>query len=356
LPETEPVSALRRKIRSPANPFDQKGVSPAKAMRLAFARACEEVADFEAIVTGFGEDDVSLSQISGDLKMSDLIVKTKAPSGGVGLAIWDRDAISVFIEQLITGRVVAKVAQDRAPTPTDAAVLAGILDAILAGYDAELAQVAVGQGIAGFRKSGVFGDARSLSMGLSDIPYHRYRLQLEFCNGARNGALHLVFPQGSGARRASGGASLDGWQADWRSALADASTSVTAILSRVSIPLGQLKELEIGSQVPVPTASISRVMLEGFDHRRVALGRLGQSNGRRAVMISCETSPENMVGARQQFTTVAPPTEMAAQSQLDDLKTENSPQIVTVDPAVTEPLSIQMEVAEGQPVNSVHDP
>ena len=356
MPEPEPMSALRRKIRSPANPFDQKGASPAKAMRLAFARACEEVAHFEAIVTGFGEADVSLTEISGDLKMSDLIVKTKAPSGRIGLAIWDQDAISVFIEQLVTGRVVAKTAQERTPTATDAAVLAGVLDAILSGFDAELAQVATGQGIAGFRNSGVFNDARSLSMGLSDVPYHRYRVELEFCNGARNGVLHLIFPQGGGVRRMSGGANSDGWKADWQSALADTSTSVTAILDRVSIPLGQLKKFEIGGHLPVPKDSISAIMLEGFDHRRVAVGRLGQSNGRRAVLISCENSLGKLASAAQQFIGAAPPSETAGQTQPSDPEIESLPRNVTVDSNPAEPLSTQVENAEGMSTNSVVDP
>jgi len=107
-------------------------------LRIAFARAAESAAEMEASIAGFVEERLDLAAIAERLVEPHLIFSTKVPGGAVGLAFWNTQAVSAFIEQLITGRIVPSAAENRTPTPTDAAVVGGVLNLIFSYFDAEL--------------------------------------------------------------------------------------------------------------------------------------------------------------------------------------------------------------------------
>jgi len=312
--DPESILALRRKLGTATNPFSLAGNSPPKALRLAFARACENVARFEAAVTDFAESKASLAQVVGDLNHFDLIQAIKSPTGAAGLAIWDGQALSAFIEQLVTGRVVPSEAEGRAATPTDGALIGVVLDAILAGFDAELEQTEGVPGVKGFKSSGTFSDGRAVSMALKDVPYRRYVLSLALGNGAKTGQLQLVFPWGGfGAK--SNSSTGRGWDAIWHHAVADARAPVSAVLHRLSLPLSDVTKFQIGTLVPIPTVAIGKVSLEGFDQRMAATGRLGQSNGFRAIRVTVPVGDHDM-----------------AQSQVPFENAQAKPQVATLAP------------------------
>lgn len=359
LSDTESALAIRRKLSGPADPFDQAGMAPPKALRLAFARACEDVAQFEASITGFDEDCVDLAAIIADLKPSDLILATRTTGGLGGLALWDGQVVAAFVELLITGRVAASGAGDRVPTATDGAVIGGIFDAIMAGFDAELDQVPGIPAVTGFRRSGVFVDGRALSMALPDVPYRRYRLALNLGTDAKNGCLQLIFPSDDG-RVGSGGGATD-WESAWRSTVSGATAAVSAVLHRFDLPLERLIRFEIGTLVPVPAEAISNVSLEGSDRRAVAAGRLGQSKGNRAVRVI-------IAGDRTGAPDMADMADMAAAFENVQPAPQIAPQIAPTpaaggknavipapvgpaDPAQPEPVPAQLHDADGLAVS-----
>lgn len=282
-PDTQPV--LRRKIGAPASPFDQDGISPAKALRIAIARAGEAAAELEVAIAGFSETKVNLEEIAKILEEPHMIFKIISPVAGIGLALWDTQSVSAFLEQLITGRVVPSAAEKREPTPTDAAILSSVFNSIMSGFDAELGQIAGLPPVQGYRYAGTFDDGRAVSMALDDVAYRQYQVSLDLGNSAKKGMLHLIFPW----EKASTGSANSGgkqWSNRWHDAVQDAEAPVLAILHRLAKPLSEIAQFEIGTTIAIPTEAIGMVSLEGQDHRAVAAGRLGQSNGHRAVRIS----------------------------------------------------------------------
>ncbi len=284
--ETEILPALRLKIGAPANPFEQTGLSPAKALRIAFERAAEKSAEMEASIVGFTETRQTLVQVSQGIQGPNLINTIKGPGGAIGLAIWDMSAVSAFLEQLITGRIVPAQAETRAPTPTDAAVMVNILNLILGGFNTEMAAVPEAPPVIGFRQSGLLEDGRAVAMALEDIAYRVYELGLDMGNGAKKGQLRLVFPWDSATPQAGQGMGGSEWDKAWPQTIGGTQAAIQAILYRKSMSLNDITELQVGTLIPIPTEAIAAISLEGSDHRAVAMGRLGQSNGHRAIRVA----------------------------------------------------------------------
>ena len=285
---SEPVnpSVLRRMLSTPASQLDQLEMSPAKSLQIAVARGAEGFAGLTASVSEFREERLSLDGLVQSLEKPHLIHKLSTPSGINGLALWDSASVSALTEFLITGRMAAKPPEARHPTTTDAAVITGLLSRILEIFDQELLNVSDLPPVRGFRPSMTFNDARAVSMAFDEMAYRMYCITLDLGNGARTGVLKLVFPWEKKMAKSDAPSSSNSWKSDWHHNVKNSNVMVEAVLVRLSLTLEQMENLEIGSDIPVPLETITRVSVEGVDRKCVAVGRLGQSNGFRAVRIA----------------------------------------------------------------------
>lgn len=286
MPDAETASVLRRKLRAPAGPFDAPGVTLAKSMRLALVRAVEEETGLEVIVTGFSEVKITLAEMADQCGEHDLIFMTEGPAGGIGLAVLDMAAVSALLEQLITGRVAPGDSPARRPTATDAAVIGDILGAIMTQSDDGLDQVAKPPPIAGFRTTGILEDGRAVSLALEDLAYRSLQITLDMGQGSKTGHLRLIYPWARMGGVDSEGQNAGTWGQGWHKAIEASQVTVEAVLLRLPMSIGDVAKLKVGECLPIPGECIGNVSIEGMDHRRVATGRLGQSNGLRAVRLN----------------------------------------------------------------------
>ena len=60
------------------------------------------------------------------------------------------------------------------------------------------------------------------------------------------------------------------------------------VLDRLRLPWSAVVALKAGDLIPLPMAALDRVQMEGVGGRRLAMGRLGQCRGHRAVRLSLE--------------------------------------------------------------------
>ncbi len=286
MPESANTSVLGRMLGKPVNPLEQLDMSPAKALQLAVTRGSERLAGLSANVSAFSEEQLSLADIVRALEEPHIIHRTKGPGGAEGLALWDAAAISALSEHMITGRMMSAPAGARQPTPTDAAVVNGLLCKILELFDQGLAQVDDVPPVRGFRPMAVFKDGRAVSMAFDEMSYRKYLISLDLGNGARTGTLSLIFPwqQMNSASAESGSGSK--WKRDWHRNVNDSCVPVEAILHNISMPIHEIEKMKVGSLIPVPIETIAKVSVKGTDGRSVAVGRLGQCNGFRAVRIA----------------------------------------------------------------------
>jgi len=142
-------------------------------------------------------------------------------------------------------------------------------------------------------------------MALEDTDYRVYRLSLDLGKGAKTGMLHLIFPWAPPGAN-SGSLDTETWNSLWQSAVSDAQAPIYAILERVQIPLDEITRFEVGTNVPVSTEAIGAVSLEGEGNQQVATGRLGQSNGHRAVLITIADRTSMSPGAEAAFQNAEP--------------------------------------------------
>jgi len=324
----ENLSVLQRKVNAPATQPEPFGMSPAKALRQAVARAAEEVAGMEASVSGFVQENTTVEQIVDRLKEPHLIYLTEGPDGAIGLALLNAQAMAAVIEQLTTGRVVPSQADPRTATRTDAVIVATILDRILEIFDEGLAQVTDAPPVAGYRQSVSLEDGRAITMALEDMPYRLYRLALDFGRGAKSGELSLIFPRDPTGQSAISSSAQAQWRANWRHAVMQSEVMVKAVLHRFTIPLDELGSLEVGTFVPMPLASVDRVSLEGSDRRCVATGKLGQCGGHRAIRVAAGSATEQPATSEmsaQDFATSDDPPAASLESETVPMDTGEAP-------------------------------
>ena len=83
--------------------------------------------------------------------------------------------------------------------------------------------------------------------------------------------------------------------------------NLSAVLHRLTLPLSALMALKAGDLVPLSTAALDRIVLEGLDGRQLGTGKLGQNRGMRAVRLVPEavSDPMPVTGAAPALRIVA---------------------------------------------------
>ena len=281
-------SILRRKIGEQSAQAETRGMGPQKALRLATARAGHDMGELVASLAGCTQNRVGLEQIAAAIDGPQLVFLTNSPQASHGLAVIDATIVSGVVEHLTTGRVVSTPPEQRDPSRTDAIMLADLLDRILAAMDEELAASAQVPAITGFRSLAILDDARAVSMALEDVPYRRFDLSIDLAEGAKTGEIWLFFPNPVPASSGDSAQHSRNWQEAWQTHVDRIPARVEAILHKFAMPLDQLRDLEVGSLIPVPVEQVGAVRLTGTDRNAVAIGKLGQARGYRAVRINSQ--------------------------------------------------------------------
>lgn len=293
--EPENIPILRRKIKALNVLSEIGGRHAQKALRQAFARAAQDSMGLEVVATGCAETRLSVDDIIGGLAETHLLMLLKGPEAVHGLAVVDFQMVAAVVEYQTTGRVVPDAAVAREATRTDAMMISELLDAALAIFDAELAQMPDAPPASGFRTMVVLKDARAVSMALEEVPFRQFSLALDVGRGAKIGEIGLYFPHDPPRKENFRSQEIKDWQGQWQGHVMQLQAPIEAIIHRVSMSLEDVKALEVGSLIPVPAAQISAISLEGVDGRSVAIGKLGQVSGNRAIRISTRIGNEKPV-------------------------------------------------------------
>ena len=286
--ENTDQSVLRRKIGEQSAQAETRGMSPQKAMRLATARAGQGIGELVATLAGCTQSRVALEQITAAVDGPQLVFLMKGMQAAQGLAVIDAAIVSGVVEHLTTGRVASTPPEQRDPSRTDAVMLADFLDRMLAAMDEELAVGTEVSAITGYRSLVVLDDARAVAMALEDVPYRRFDLAIDLAEGAKTGEIWLFFPNPMAASGGDAAQQGRNWQDAWQAHVDRIPARVEAVLHKFAMPLDQLRELEVGSLIPVPVEQVGAVRLTGADRNAVAIGKLGQALGHRAVRINSQ--------------------------------------------------------------------
>ncbi len=288
---------LRKKLLAGQKPGADGGPGADRAWRLGFARA---VRDMMKVPVDFTSQTVARMSLTEVLELPPeraLIFMLEGPEDGLGLLILSAEVYSALIEVLTMGRVGSHVADVRKPTRTDAAMLSPLADLAMANLEETLSEDDDLVWTSGFRFASFIEEARPLGLLLEEMPFRVLTAQMSLALGARSGEMLLILPaEGRGRKpRAKANAIPDAvarpaFAAAMAAQVHEADCVLDAVVARLSMPLAATMRLCVDMILPLPQAALDQISFEGLDGRRVAVGRLGQNRGMRAVRLTSDVA------------------------------------------------------------------
>ena len=262
-------------------------MSPGKALRRALSRSADTLWDLALVSQSVSIETFDQDGVIDDLDPSELLLLLDGPDGALGLVAIDRDVMTGVIEV----QTIQQVSQipfdpDRLLTATDAAMMAPLIDATMERMSDYLADHPLLAEIKGFRFGAMIEDSRTASLLLDAHGYRAFRAQVDLALGRRKGRITIYLPE-QGTKRGKAGASAEpvgpGPQEELRSRVP---ARLDAVLSRVTMSLGQAGRLQPGDLLKLPLDALDRVEVTAGRGQVVARGKLGQNNGLRAVRLT----------------------------------------------------------------------
>lgn len=288
---------IRRKLTGAAAAA-QGGAGPGpggaeKAWPLALARAARARMGLAVDCTQMRADRLSLAELLDLAPDRALIALLEGPKDGLGVLMLSPEVLAAVIESQTLGRVLPGPVAARKPTRTDAALVADLIDAALQGLEEALLTEEDLVWTDGFRYASFLDEPRPLALMLEDAGWKVLRCRCDLA-GVREGDLVLALPaEGHGRRphRAAAPAApevpqVDRFTDDLAAQVLGAEAGLTGVLGRLRLPLAAALALKPGDVLPLPGAQLSAVEVTGGDGRLMALGKLGQCRGQRAIRLT----------------------------------------------------------------------
>lgn len=284
---------MRKKLLAGKAEGADGGPGADRAWRLAFARAARDMMQLAVDFTSQSVARRSLTEVLELPPDQALILMLQGPDDGLGLLLLSAEVHAAMTEVLTMGRCGTQPPEMRKPTRTDAAMLSPLADLALIHLEDALAEDGDLPWTSGFRYASFIEEARPLGLLLEDVPYRVLSAQLSLAQGARTGEIFLILPatgRGAQPRLRQGAVPPDiagpAFAAALTARVHEADCKLDAVVARLSMPLAATLHLRVDMILPLPAAALNLVSIEGLDGRRVAMGKLGQNRGMRAVRLT----------------------------------------------------------------------
>lgn len=287
-------TVIHRMARASREEYQARAMLPAKALRLALAQASDRLFDLPMVVSAVEQIEASQTALASEFSEGGLLVLLDGPNGARGAVRLDDALLSALVEVQTTGRISGRGSGGRTLTRTDAAIAAPLIDEALSGAEAKLAAENPGEAaphwIAGYRFGVMMEDARGMTLALNAAAFHVFRIMVEVGDAAHPGAITFLLPAPETAPAPLSDTNADTIPRTLEQSAMDAPVSLEAVLGRVSLPLDQLCGLLPGGKLPFTMDRPMQIRLETCQKHVVALARLGQLNGARAVRLTPDSA------------------------------------------------------------------
>jgi len=298
---------IRKKVAAGRSNQPEGGPGADRAWRLALARAANDILALPLEVARLSVNRRSLAEFLELAPERALIAVLEGPAEGLGILMLSPPVLSAMIEMQTIGRVSSSAPPVRKPTRTDASMVADMIDQALQELESGLESDPDLIWAGGFHYASFLDDPRPLGLLLEEEHYRVIQAELRLGNGAKSGAVMLALPaegRGRAPKPAPTATPAPVAAALFSKALSDqvmrTEADIAAVLHRFTVPLSFVMALKTGDLVPLSTAALDRIVLEGLDGRPLASGRLGQNRGMRAVRLApqaaAETAPSMEIG------------------------------------------------------------
>jgi flagellar motor switch protein FliM len=290
---------IRKKVAAGRSGQPEGGPGADRVWRLALARAANDILALPLEVARLSVNRRSLAELLELAPERALIAVLEGPAEGLGILMLSPPVLSAMIEMQTMGRVSSTAPPVRKPTRTDASMVADMIDQALQGLESGLESDPDLIWAGGFRYASFLDDPRPLGLLLEEEHYRVIQAELRLGNGAKSGSVLLALPaegRGRAPKPAPTATPAPVAAALFSKALSDqlmrTEADLAAVLHRFTVPLSFVMDLKAGDLVPLSTAALDRIVLEGLDGRPLASGRLGQNRGMRAVRLAPQDTAE----------------------------------------------------------------
>lgn len=279
-------SALQRKMDASRDSAASNGRSAAAALRIAIARAADDLFDLALSVIGLSQARLPQDELDPHLPDDRLLILLDGPQGQLGVAALDRAFLVALIQQQTMGRLTGAAPDERPFTATDAALAAPLIDATIARA-AEMADRPLdARCLSGYRFGARAESARAVKLALDAQPFRLFELTLEFDGGPQQGLLALMLPEPKEVATVESDDLADKSRPRLGQAVELARAELTAVICTVKMTLSDLSRMKPGDVLPLVQEHLDRTELVTIAGQRVAAGRLGQINGLRALRLN----------------------------------------------------------------------
>ena len=295
--ESATATTLRRKAEhGRATQTDARGQPvPGRALQDAFRRAAEQELELAVLANDPRERHGSSIEIVEELPDMAFLGILLGPDDGVGLFCLDSNSVAAIVEMRTMGTVSKREVAPRRTTRADAAMVADVIDRVLAEFEAPLLEGDDARWTSGWRYQLFLADPRPLPIVLEEGTYRILETELVFGDGAKEGKAIIALPATGRARprapapppeHSSAGRKAKEWSRTLEQAVGLAEAQLDIVLGRVRLTLGDLSGLAEGDRILLPMTSLGRVSVVARGGEPVAQGRLGQTGGVRAVKVA----------------------------------------------------------------------
>lgn len=307
------TDVIRRKIDR-ARPTQAEGAPGAdRGWRLALARAARDAMGLDLEFRSLVVARQSLAEIFEQVPDLALIALLDGPGGGLGVIMLAPIVTASLIEKQTLGRLGPQAPPPRKASRIDAAMVAGVIDRALVGLDETLAEEADFSWAGGFRYASYLEDARPLGLLLEEEAYRVLSAEVALGTEGRLGRVLLVLPatgRGEVPMIPEGEVKAEAphFTAALSAQVMQSDCRLDAVVARLTLPLRQIMTLTVGETLVLQTAALNEISLETIDGQRVALARLGQNRGMRALKLNeAGTTRSGMTLAAKAVPVAEPP-------------------------------------------------
>lgn len=280
------TSAVQRKLAAASNGPQTGERTALRALRLAFARTAADVCDLPLGVIGATQRRATSEDVAEFIRADWLLLLLDGPVGATGpqtgALLLDPDSVASLIQHLTMGAVSGGRTEVRSFTGTDAAMIAPMVDGVLARAGDLVQVVSDARCLVGYSFGARAEDARILSLALEADRFRIFELALDFSGGVRQGAACLILPEPPEPPKPKTnkpqGPHLG-------AAVGEAHADITAIIYRLEMTLAELSAMAPGDVLPLLHGGFDKTELLTISGQSITTGQLGQSGGFRAIRL-----------------------------------------------------------------------
>lgn len=278
---------LGQKALAAQRAFEARGMSPSKALRRALSRAADGLWDLALVCQSVSIEAHDQDGVIDCLSPSELLLLLDGPEGTLGLVAIERDVMTGLIEvQTIQQVSTIPFDPERPLTATDAAMMAPMIDATMERMADYLVDHPLHGEITGYRFGAMVEDSRTASLLLDAHGYRAFRAEVDLALGRRKGRVSIYLPEKDLKKGKGGAAAEPAGPGPHEDRLSRVPARLDAVLSRITMSLGQAGTLRPGDLLKLPVDVLDRVEVTAGRGQLVARGKLGQTNGMRAVRLT----------------------------------------------------------------------